>query len=86
MLFNTLNYEIFLPIVFILYWFVFNKSYKYQNTLLLISSYFFTLVGIGASHLNKIGSQLFTKKLIDTLRSSDVLSNNQINENQNSSF
>lgn len=41
MLFNTLNYAIFLPIVFILYWFVFNKSYKYQNTLLLISSYFF---------------------------------------------
>lgn len=41
MLFNTLNYAIFLPIVFILYWFVFNKSYKYQNTLLLVSSYFF---------------------------------------------
>ena len=41
MLFNTLSYAIFLPIVFILYWFVFNKSYKYQNTLLLISSYFF---------------------------------------------
>jgi hypothetical protein len=39
-----------------------------------------------ASHMNKIGSQLFTKKLIDTLRSSDVLSKNQINENQNSSF
>ena len=41
MLFNTLSYAIFLPIVFILYWFVFNKSHKYQNTLLLISSYFF---------------------------------------------
>ena len=39
-----------------------------------------------ASHMNKIGSQLFTKKLIDTLKSSDVLSKNQINENQNSSF
>ena len=34
-----------------------------------------------ASHLNKLGSQLFTKKLIDTLKSSDVLSKNQINEN-----
>jgi D-alanyl-lipoteichoic acid acyltransferase DltB (MBOAT superfamily) len=41
MLFNTLSYAIFLPIVFILYWFVFDKSHKYQNTLLLISSYFF---------------------------------------------
>jgi len=41
MLFNTLNYAIFLPIVFLLYWFVFNKNYKYQNILLLVSSYFF---------------------------------------------
>ena len=41
MLFNTLNYAIFLPIVFIMYWFVMNKSYKLQNILLLVSSYFF---------------------------------------------
>lgn len=41
MLFNTLNYAVFLPIVFILYWFVMNKSYKLQNVLLLVSSYFF---------------------------------------------
>jgi len=41
MLFNSLSYAIFLPIVFLLYWFVFNKNYKYQNVLLLVSSYFF---------------------------------------------
>ena len=41
MLFNSINFAIFLPIVFLLYWFVFNKNYKYQNILLLVSSYFF---------------------------------------------
>ena len=41
MLFNTLNFGMFLPIVFILYWFVANRSMKMQNILLLISSYFF---------------------------------------------
>ncbi|POY39994.1 membrane-bound O-acyltransferase family protein [Flavobacterium alvei] len=41
MLFNSINFAIFLPIVFILYWFVTNKSLKYQNILLLVSSYFF---------------------------------------------
>jgi len=41
MLFNTINFAIFLPIVFILYWFVTNKNLKVQNILLLLSSYFF---------------------------------------------
>ncbi|WP_396146777.1 MBOAT family O-acyltransferase [Flavobacterium sp.] len=41
MFFNSLNFAIFLPIVFLLYWFVFPKNYKYQNILLLIASYFF---------------------------------------------
>jgi D-alanyl-lipoteichoic acid acyltransferase DltB (MBOAT superfamily) len=41
MLFNSLNFAIFLPIVFILYWFATNRNNKYQNILLLISSYFF---------------------------------------------
>ena len=41
MLFNSLSFAIFLPIVFALYWFVTNKSLKAQNILLLISSYFF---------------------------------------------
>ena len=41
MLFNTLNFALFFIIIFILYWFLANKNYKYQNILLLVSSYFF---------------------------------------------
>lgn len=41
MLFNSIDFAIFLPIVFILYWFVANKNYKHQNILLLIASYAF---------------------------------------------
>ncbi|MCP9751043.1 MBOAT family protein [Ferruginibacter sp. HRS2-29] len=41
MLFNSINFAIFLPIVFVLYWFVTNKNLKLQNMLLLVSSYFF---------------------------------------------
>ncbi len=41
MLFNTLDFAFFLPIVFILYWFVANKNLSFQNGLLLIASYFF---------------------------------------------
>jgi D-alanyl-lipoteichoic acid acyltransferase DltB (MBOAT superfamily) len=41
MLFNTVEFAFFLPIVFILYWFVTNKSLKLQNSLLLIASYVF---------------------------------------------
>lgn len=41
MLFNSISYAIFLPVVFILYWFATNRSYKTQNILLLIASYFF---------------------------------------------
>ncbi len=41
MLFNSIDFAIFLPIVFILYWFVFNKNLKIQNALLLVASYVF---------------------------------------------
>lgn len=41
MLFNSIEFAIFLPIVFILYWFATNNNYKIQNGLLLVSSYFF---------------------------------------------
>ncbi|MBQ8257626.1 MAG: MBOAT family protein [Bacteroidaceae bacterium] len=40
MLFNSLEYLIFLPIVFILYWFVFKKR-EWQNLLIVIASYYF---------------------------------------------
>ena len=41
MVFNSISFAIFLPIVFLLYWFVSNKNRKIQNLLLLTSSYFF---------------------------------------------
>ena len=41
MLFNSLEYFLFLPIVFFLYWFVLKKNFKLQNLLILISSYVF---------------------------------------------
>lgn len=41
MLFNSLDFAIFLPIVFLLYWFVANKNLKIQNLLIVISSYIF---------------------------------------------
>ena len=41
MLFNSIDFAIFLPIVFILYWFVCNKNRKVQNILLLVASYVF---------------------------------------------
>ena len=41
MLFNSLPFLLFLPVVFLLYWFVFKKSLTGQNLLLLIASYFF---------------------------------------------
>jgi D-alanyl-lipoteichoic acid acyltransferase DltB (MBOAT superfamily) len=41
MLFNSIEFAIFLPIVFLLYWFVASKKITYQNVLILASSYFF---------------------------------------------
>ncbi len=41
MLFNSIEFAIFLPIVFGLYWLIPNKYLKWQNSLLLVSSYLF---------------------------------------------
>ena len=41
MLFNSIKFAIFLPIVFFLYWFVAKRNLKYQNLLLILASYFF---------------------------------------------
>ena len=41
MLFNSLDFAVFLPIVFILYWFVARKSLRFQNILIVASSYLF---------------------------------------------
>ena len=41
MLFNSLDFALFLPIVFILFWFVVNKNLRNQNILIVVASYFF---------------------------------------------
>jgi alginate O-acetyltransferase complex protein AlgI len=41
MLFNSIEFLLFLPIVFVLYWFVFSKNLRVQNSVVLLSSYFF---------------------------------------------
>ena len=41
MLFNSIEFAIFLPIVFLLYWFVFNRNLKLQNLFVVVVSYIF---------------------------------------------
>lgn len=41
MLFNSIDFAIFLPIVFALYWFVANKNLQLQNLLIVVASYLF---------------------------------------------
>lgn len=41
MLFNSLAFVLFLPVVFISYWFLASKKLRWQNYLLIIASYFF---------------------------------------------
>jgi D-alanyl-lipoteichoic acid acyltransferase DltB (MBOAT superfamily) len=41
MFFNSFAFAVFLPIVFLLYWFVFNKNKSSQNLILIIASYYF---------------------------------------------
>ena len=41
MFFNSIDFAIFLPIIFILYWFVTNKNLKLQNFLVVAASYLF---------------------------------------------
>ncbi|WP_286747501.1 MBOAT family O-acyltransferase [Roseivirga sp. UBA1976] len=41
MLFNSFDFAIFLPVVFLLYWFVFKHSLRLQNALIVVASYVF---------------------------------------------
>jgi len=41
MLFNSIDFAIFLPIVFILYWFVMNRNIKLQNLFIVVASFVF---------------------------------------------
>jgi alginate O-acetyltransferase complex protein AlgI len=41
MLFNTLDFAVFLPIIFVFYWFVTNNNLRLQNALIVVASYVF---------------------------------------------
>src|SRR6266481_7240151 len=41
MLFNSIDFAIFLPIVFVIYWFVTAKNLRAQNFLVVVASYVF---------------------------------------------
>jgi len=41
MLFNSIDFALFLPTVFVLYWFVTNRNLKLQNLLIVVASYIF---------------------------------------------
>jgi len=41
MIFNSIDFAVFLPIVFLLYWFVANKNIRLQNFLIVAASYLF---------------------------------------------
>lgn len=41
MLFNSIDFAIFLPVVFIVYWFITNRNLRLQNLFIVIASYFF---------------------------------------------
>jgi alginate O-acetyltransferase complex protein AlgI len=75
MLFNSYEYAIFLPLVFLLYWFVFNRSLKLQNAFLLLAGYVFYgwwdwrfLFLIAFSTLFDFGTALVLEKTSDQKR------------------
>ena len=41
MLFNSIDFAVFLPVVFVLYWFVTQRNLKLQNVLIVVASYVF---------------------------------------------
>jgi D-alanyl-lipoteichoic acid acyltransferase DltB (MBOAT superfamily) len=41
MLFNSITFALFLPIVFFLYWFIFNRNLRLQNLFVVVASYVF---------------------------------------------
>jgi len=41
MLFNSVDFAIFLPLVFLIYWFIFNRNLKLQNLFIVAASYLF---------------------------------------------
>ena len=75
MLFNSIEFAIFLPIVFLLYWFVFGKNLKLQNLFIVVASYVFygwwdwRFLGLLVfTSLFSYGSGLLIEKYRDTPR------------------
>ena len=75
MLFNSIEFAIFLPIVFLLYWFVFGKNLKLQNLFIMVASYVFYgwwdwrfLVLLAFTSLFSFASGLAIEKYRDTPR------------------
>ena len=73
MLFNSIEFAIFLPIVFLLYWFVFNRNLKLQNLFIVVASYVFYgwwdwrfLVLLAFTSLFSYASGLAVEKYRDT--------------------
>ena len=79
MLFNSLDFAVFIPIVFLLYWFVTQKNLRLQNTLIVVSSYVFygwwdwrflsliflsTLLDFFLGKLLKVEESLFKRKVL----------------------
>jgi alginate O-acetyltransferase complex protein AlgI len=59
MLFNSFSFFIFLPIVFVLHWFVSKKGVSFQNIILLLASYFFYSFWDWRFSIILVGSTLF---------------------------
>lgn len=87
MLFNSIDFAIFLPIVFILYWFVTNKNLKLQNLLIVVSSFVFygwwdwrfLFLMIGSASIDFVVGILLSKEEIQKKRkillSSSIIAN-----------
>ena len=81
MVFNSIEFAIFLPIVFLLYWFVFNKNLRIQNAFIVVVSYIFYgwwnwrfLFLIALTSFCSWGSGLLIQKYRDDGRKSKAIS------------
>ena len=80
MIFNSFEFLLFLPIVFFLYWFVFNRSLKWQNAFVVVVSYIFYgwwdwrfLLLIAFTSLCSWASGLLIEKYADAPKSRNIL-------------
>ena len=79
MLFNSFEFLLFLPIVFLLYWFVFKRSLKWQNAFVVVASYVFYgwwdwrfLLLIAFTSLCSWASGLLIEKYADVPKSRNI--------------